>query len=41
LGKGFSLDEAASVVSTSKRTLSRRLQLILGKTPLSYFQDLY
>jgi transcriptional regulator GlxA family with amidase domain len=40
LGKGFSLDEAASAVGSSKRTLSRRLQLVLGKTPLSYFQDL-
>src|SRR3546814_10840033 len=25
---------------TSERTLARRLQSVLGKTPLSYFQDL-
>ena len=25
---------------TSKRTLARRMQQVLGKTPLSYFQDL-
>jgi transcriptional regulator GlxA family with amidase domain len=37
---GFSLDEAADALSTSKRTLARRLQDTLGKTPLSYFQDL-
>jgi transcriptional regulator GlxA family with amidase domain len=40
LGKGFSLDEAARVLSTSKRTLSRRMHTVLGKSPLAYFQDL-
>lgn len=40
LSKGFSLSEAASAVGTSKRTLSRRLHAVLGKSPLSYFQDL-
>ncbi len=40
LAAGFSLDEAASAAGTSKRTLARRLQQVLGKTPLSYFQDL-
>lgn len=40
LARGFSLDEAAAAVGASKRTLSRRLQNVLGKTPLSYFQDL-
>jgi transcriptional regulator GlxA family with amidase domain len=40
LARGFSLAEAAIAVGTSKRTLSRRLQSALGKTPLSYFQDL-
>ncbi len=40
LAKGFSLDEAASSLATSKRTLQRRLDEVLGKTPLSYFQDL-
>ncbi|MBC7602139.1 MAG: helix-turn-helix domain-containing protein [Ramlibacter sp.] len=40
LADGFSLDEAASALSTSKRTLARRLDEVLGKSPLSYFQDL-
>jgi transcriptional regulator GlxA family with amidase domain len=40
LARGFSLDEAADALATSKRTLARRLQDTLGKTPLSYFQDL-
>ena len=40
LDQGFSLDEAAAELATSKRTLARRLRDVLGKTPLSYFQDL-
>jgi transcriptional regulator GlxA family with amidase domain len=40
LGQGFSLAAAAQAVGTSERTLARRLQRVLGKTPLSYFQDL-
>ena len=40
LAQGFSLDEAAAAAGTSKRTLARRMQQVLGKTPLSYFQDL-
>lgn len=40
LRHGFSLDDAAKAVGTSKRTLARRLQAVLGKSPLSYFQDL-
>ncbi|MDL9997159.1 helix-turn-helix domain-containing protein [Variovorax sp. J22P240] len=40
LADGFSLDEAASAAGTSKRTLARRMHRILGKSPLSYFQDL-
>ncbi|WP_431260321.1 GlxA family transcriptional regulator [Roseateles chitinivorans] len=40
LASGFSLDEAAVAVGASKRTLARRLHSVLGKTPLSYFQDL-
>ena len=40
LAEGFSLDEAAAAAGTSKRTLARRMQQVLGKTPLSYFQDL-
>jgi transcriptional regulator GlxA family with amidase domain len=37
---GFSLDEAAKAVGSSKRTLARRMQAVLGKSPLSYFQSL-
>ena len=40
LSKGFSLADAALSVGTSERTLARRLQRTLGKSPLSYFQDL-
>ena len=40
LAHGFSLDEAAKVAATSKRTLARRMQAVLGKSPLSYFQSL-
>ena len=40
LGDGFSLDEAARAVGASKRTLARRINDVLGKSPLSYFQDL-
>ena len=40
LTDGFSLNAAASATGTSERTLARRLKTILGKTPLSYFQDL-
>ena len=40
LDRGFSLVEAADALATSKRTLARRLKDTLGKTPLSYFQDL-
>jgi len=40
LARGFSLDEAASALATSTRTLARRLRDVLGKTPLSYVQDL-
>lgn len=40
LARGFSLDAAAAAVGTSKRTLARRMQTVLGKSPLSYFQDL-
>ncbi|CAN5818363.1 helix-turn-helix domain-containing protein [soil metagenome] len=40
LAQGFSLEEAAVAVGASKRTLARRLHSVLGKTPLSYFQDL-
>jgi transcriptional regulator GlxA family with amidase domain len=40
LKEGFSLQDAASAVGTSTRSLQRRCQAILGKSPLSYFQDL-
>jgi transcriptional regulator GlxA family with amidase domain len=40
LGEGFSLDQAAVALTTSKRTLARRMQTVLGKSPLAYFQDL-
>jgi len=37
---GFSLDAAATATGSSKRTLARRMQAVLGKSPLSYFQEL-
>jgi transcriptional regulator GlxA family with amidase domain len=40
LADGFSLDHAARAVGTSKRTLTRRINNVLGRSPLSYFQDL-
>jgi transcriptional regulator GlxA family with amidase domain len=40
MAEGFSLDEAAEALATSKRTLARRMQSVLGKSPLAYFQDL-
>jgi transcriptional regulator GlxA family with amidase domain len=40
LAHGFSLDEAARAVGASKRTVARRMDAVLGKSPLSYFQNL-
>lgn len=40
LGDGFSLHDAARAVTTSPRTLTRRLHAVIGKSPLAYFQDL-
>jgi transcriptional regulator GlxA family with amidase domain len=40
LAEGFSLDQAANALATSKRTLARRMQSVLGKSPLAFFQDL-
>ncbi|MGM9491742.1 GlxA family transcriptional regulator [Ideonella sp. YS5] len=40
LDQGFSLEAAADALATSKRTLQRRLEAVLGKSPLAYFQDL-
>ncbi|HEY1535100.1 MAG TPA: helix-turn-helix domain-containing protein [Polyangiaceae bacterium] len=36
----FSLDAAARSVGTSERTLERRVRAVLGKSPLSFVQDL-
>ncbi len=40
LKDGFSLQDAASALATSPRSLQRRCQAVLGKSPLDYFQDL-
>jgi len=40
LHRGFSLGDAARAIGASERTLARRMRSVLGKTPLSYFQDL-
>lgn len=40
LSEGFSLDAAASSIATSGRTLQRRVEAVLGKSPLAYVQDL-
>jgi transcriptional regulator GlxA family with amidase domain len=40
LKAGFSLQEAARALATSARTLQRRCEAVLGKSPLAYFQDL-
>jgi transcriptional regulator GlxA family with amidase domain len=40
LAQGFSLDDAAIAARSSKRTLARRMHAVLGKSPLSYFQEL-
>jgi len=40
MDQGFNLDAAAHDLATSKRTLARRLQEVLGKTPIAYVQDL-
>src|SRR6202000_1066454 len=40
LQEGFSLQDAASALATSPRSLQRRCQAVLGKSPLAYFQDL-
>jgi transcriptional regulator GlxA family with amidase domain len=40
LCNGFSLDDASHAIGASPRTLARRLRAVLGKSPLSYFQDL-
>jgi transcriptional regulator GlxA family with amidase domain len=40
LKEGFSLQKAADALATSPRTLQRRCDAVLGKSPLAYFQDL-
>jgi transcriptional regulator GlxA family with amidase domain len=40
LAERFSLDAAARAVASSKRTLARRMEVVLAKTPLGYVQDL-
>ena len=40
LAEGFSLPEAASALHVHTRTLQRRMELVLGKSPLSFVQDL-
>jgi len=40
LRDGFSLQDASKALATSARTLQRRCDAVLGKSPLAYFQDL-
>jgi OsmC subfamily peroxiredoxin len=40
LAGGFSLDQAAEALGTSKRTLARRMERVLGKSPFAFVQDL-
>lgn len=40
LDQGFNVEVAAQELATSKRTLARHLRDVLGKTPVSYVQDL-
>ncbi len=40
LEQGFSLYDAAATTGSSRRTLARRMHAVLGKSPLSYFQEL-
>lgn len=40
ISQGFNLDVAAHDLAVSKRTLARHIRDVLGKTPVSYVQDL-
>lgn len=40
LAEGFSMSNATKFIGVGERTLGRRIQAILGKSPLEYFQDL-
>lgn len=40
LASGFSLQDAANALCVSARTLQRRTEAVLGKSPLAFFQDM-
>jgi len=40
LKSGFSLQDAATALATTPRTLQRRTEAVLGKSPLAFFQDM-
>ncbi|MCI3204139.1 MULTISPECIES: helix-turn-helix domain-containing protein [Pandoraea] len=40
MSQGFSLESAASALHVHVRTLQRRTEQVLGKSPLAFFQDL-
>ncbi|MGU7811983.1 GlxA family transcriptional regulator [Burkholderia sp. AW49-1] len=40
LAEGFSLQTAAAALAVGPRTLQRRTEAVLGKSPLAFFQDL-
>lgn len=40
LAEGFSMSNATKSIGAGERTLGRRIQAVLGKSPLEYFQDL-
>lgn len=40
LASGFSLQKAANALAVSARTLQRRTEAVLGKSPLAFFQDM-
>jgi transcriptional regulator GlxA family with amidase domain len=40
LAAGFSLQEAARALCVTARTLQRRTEAVLGKSPLAFFQDM-
>ena len=40
LASGFSLADAARAAGSSERTLARRINAVLGKSPISYLQDI-
>ena len=40
LSVGFSLQSAAAALAVGPRTLQRRTEAVLGKSPLAFFQDL-